>query len=117
MNLIEEFRKISGGKSSLDLGYSPYKIRAKNEKCPNPTCTKGTKHCSKCKRLGIFVCGTTAKGHRVMHYGHDWNFREGAIYHKKLTDRQYGDSEEDVGRVFHPHDENIVKNKYFDLRH
>jgi hypothetical protein len=67
MNLIEKFREISGGKSSLDLGYCSLKIRGKNENCPNPTCTKGTKHCKKCKEeYGIWVCGTSSKGHTVL---------------------------------------------------
>lgn len=67
MNLIEKFREISGGKSSLDLGDSSLKIRARNEKCPNPTCTKGTKHCKKCREeFGIWVCGTSSKGHAVL---------------------------------------------------
>ena len=67
MNLIEKFREISGGKSNLDLGDSSLKIRARNEKCPNPSCTKGTKHCNKCRdEFGIWVCGTSSKGHSVL---------------------------------------------------
>ena len=63
----EEFRKITGGKDRLSMGDSSSIIRAINEKCPNPTCTKGTKHCKKCRdEYGIWVCGTSSKGHAVL---------------------------------------------------
>ncbi len=123
MNLIEKFREISGGKSSLDLGDSSLKIKADNEKCPNPTCNEDIYHCGVCKEeYGIWVCGTNKSGHHVFNpqigtmpiFRNRPRFDKGDVRHSEIHWKDMLD--DDVKRVFNIYDKEIRKRGWVDVR-
>ena len=116
-NFEEKWSKLFDENGQLVSTSSKDRIKPLGNKCPNPTCTKGTKHCQKCLREhGIWVCGTTCKGHRVVSPHNRMGFRDGMLYHSNKRIKDMISEKIDINTVFHPNDAEVMKNKYVDLR-